>query len=96
MIIKIGHNEAIMKQYLLTKKQWRGPNGETALVPKDEGLGIMISAMMSREFGWGIDITKQQLEKVNKMRNRKQKSTYQHPIHQRIRIRGKRRRLLEL
>ena len=68
MTINMGNNEAIMKQYLLTKKQWRGPNGETALVPKDEGLGIMISAMMSREFGWGVDITKEQLEKVNEMR----------------------------
>jgi hypothetical protein len=65
-MIKIRHNEAIMKQYLLTKK-WRGPNGETALVPKDEGMGIMISAMISREFGWGIDITKQQLERINGM-----------------------------
>ncbi len=65
-MIKIRHNEAIMKQYLLTKK-WRGPNGDTALVPKDEGMGIMISAMVSREFGWGIDITKQQLERINGM-----------------------------
>ena len=38
MMIKIGHNKAIMKQYLLTKKKWRGPNGETALVPKDKGI----------------------------------------------------------
>jgi hypothetical protein len=58
MIIKIGHNEVIMKQYLLTKKQWRGPNDETALVQKDEGLGIMISAIVSRDFGGGIDRTK--------------------------------------
>ena len=28
----------------------------------------MISAMMSREFGWGVDITKEQLEKVNEMK----------------------------
>jgi hypothetical protein len=51
MMIKIGHDKAIMKQYLLTKKKWRGPNGETALVPKDKGMGIMISAMISRELG---------------------------------------------
>jgi len=37
------------------------------LVPKDEGMGIMISAMTSREFGRGIDITKEQLETINGM-----------------------------
>jgi hypothetical protein len=65
MMIKIGHNEAIMKQYLLTKKKWRGPNGETALEPKDEGMGLMISATMSREFGWGLDLSKEDLAQVN-------------------------------
>jgi hypothetical protein len=35
------------------------------LVCKDEWLVIMISAMISREFGWGIYITKEQLETIN-------------------------------
>jgi hypothetical protein len=47
MAIKIGLDEAFIKQFTLLKKAWYGPNGETALVPKDEGKGIMISAMMS-------------------------------------------------
>ena len=68
MVIKIGHDEAIIKQFTLLKKAWYGPNGETALVPKDEGMGIMISAMMSREFGWGFELTPEQLAKVNKKR----------------------------
>jgi hypothetical protein len=50
MMIKIGHNEAIMKQYLLTKKKWRGPNGETALVPKDKGMGTMISVWLGNTY----------------------------------------------
>ena len=37
MMIKIGHDEAIVKQYLLTKKKWRGPNGETAQYLKMKG-----------------------------------------------------------
>ncbi len=32
-MMKKRHNEAIMKQFLLTKKKWRGPIKETALVP---------------------------------------------------------------
>jgi hypothetical protein len=49
----------------LPKKKWKGLKGETALVRKDEWLVIMISAMISREFGWGIYITKEQLETIN-------------------------------
>jgi len=39
MLIMWGHDEAIFKQYLLTKKSWVGPNGEVGLIPKDEGMG---------------------------------------------------------
>ncbi len=67
MMIKIGHDKAIMKQYLLTKKKWRGPNGETALIPKDEGMGLMISGPMGKEFGWGSDLSKEELAQVNEM-----------------------------
>jgi hypothetical protein len=65
MMIKIGHDKANMKQYLLTKKKCRGSNGETALVPKDERIGLMISGTMSREFGWGLDLSKEETAKVN-------------------------------
>ena len=90
MVIKIGHDEAIIKQFTLLKKAWYGPNGETALVPKDEGMGIMISAMMSREFGWGFELTPEQLAKVNEKRagktmriqsQRQQKGEMQQKLH---------------
>jgi hypothetical protein len=71
MNIKIGHDEAIIKQFTLLKKAWYGPNGETALVPKDEGMGIMISAMMIREFGWGFELSPEQLAKLNEKRAEK-------------------------
>jgi hypothetical protein len=35
MLIIMGHDEAIIKQYLLTNKHWTGPNGEKAISPKD-------------------------------------------------------------
>jgi hypothetical protein len=55
MLIIWGHDEAIFKQYLLTKKGWVGPNGEIGLTPKDEGMGLMISVMQCREFGFGLE-----------------------------------------
>jgi hypothetical protein len=50
-LIIFGHEKCIYKQYLLTKKAWLLPSGEKQLVPKDEGQGIMISALQSRELG---------------------------------------------
>jgi hypothetical protein len=47
-----GHGEYIFKQYLLTQKAWMLPMGETQLVPKEEGQGVMISAFQSIEFGF--------------------------------------------
>ncbi len=52
-----GHDECIFKQYSMTNKSWKGPNGETAPVPNDDGAGLMISAFQSREFGFGIHTT---------------------------------------
>jgi hypothetical protein len=47
------------------QKNWMGPNGETAIVPKDEGAGIMISAFQSREFGFGLNMREKELPLVN-------------------------------
>ncbi len=37
LLITWGHDEMIMKQYLLTKKTWNGPCGKIGIVPKDSG-----------------------------------------------------------
>jgi len=34
MLIILGQDEAIMKQYLLTNKHWTGPNGEKGYFSK--------------------------------------------------------------
>ena len=70
-LIIFGHDECILKQFLMTKMSWKGPNGETAPVPKDDGAGLMISAFQSREFGFGLPLTEQQLIDVNKHREGK-------------------------
>jgi len=46
-LIIFGHDECIFKQYTMTGKQWYGPNGETYVVPKDDGCGVMIGSLHS-------------------------------------------------
>jgi hypothetical protein len=67
-LVVFGQDECIVKQYLFTQKGWKGPNGEQALIPKDDGLGVMISAFVSREFGFGFELTTEQLQEVNAKR----------------------------
>jgi hypothetical protein len=71
MLIIWGHDEAIIKQFTLTTKGWVGPNGETAIVPKDDGAGIMLSAFQFREFGFGLQMSEQDLALVNEYRKDK-------------------------
>jgi len=66
--ITIGQDEAIFKQFLSWWKAWSGPGGLKALWPKDDGLAVMISAMVSREFGFGVDWTDDLAKRVNEYR----------------------------
>ena len=67
-IMVIGQNKAILRQLLSLWKAWSGPGGLKALHPKDDGLAIMISAMVSRELGFGIEWTDELMALVNKAR----------------------------
>ena len=68
-LICFGHDEYIFKQSLMPSKQWYGPNKETFICPKDEGLGTVISAFQSREFGFGLETTELDLKEVNRQRD---------------------------
>jgi len=46
-LIVFGHDECICKEFLMSAKAWVGPDGEMYVVPKDDGLGIMISTFQS-------------------------------------------------
>ena len=70
-IIMIGQDESVYKQYLINSKQWNLPDGTTAVNPKDEGHGIMLSSFVSRDFGYGWQLTPEQLLIVNTYRNGK-------------------------
>jgi hypothetical protein len=65
-----GQDECIFKQYNRSNKSWSDPDGTRALLPKEDGQGVMISAFASREFGFGMQLTASQLDKVNKSRSR--------------------------
>jgi hypothetical protein len=66
--ICFGQDECIFKQFTFTLKAWTALDGQKAMIPKDEGLGIMISAFVSREFGFGYYILPDDLRKVNAAR----------------------------
>jgi hypothetical protein len=68
-LLIFGQDEAIMKQYLTSPFHWVKRDGQRAMSPKDDGLGLMASSFKSREFGFGFrDMTAEDFEKVNKFR----------------------------
>ena len=67
-LIIFGQDECIFKQYAFRSKCWNGPNGETPLMPKDEGQGVMVSAFVSREYGFNWELSSEQLYIVNEKR----------------------------
>ena len=66
-----GQDEVIMKQFLFTSLAWTLPDGSRPLVPKDEGMGLMVSAFTSRELGFGYSLSYENLMKVNEYRKGK-------------------------
>ena len=72
----IGQDESVFAQYLLSSKQWIGPKGQVPLLPKTEGDGYMLSAFVSREFGFGRQMTDNELQTVNMARQTTAFGTY--------------------
>ena len=68
VVMFIGQDEAIYKQFLFLSKMWTGPKGERALLPKDEGTGVMISAFINREYGLIKELDQHTLDLVNERR----------------------------
>ena len=52
----IGQDEVIMKQFIFSLLAWTLPDGSRPLIPKDEGMGLIISAFTSRELGYEYTI----------------------------------------
>ena len=64
----LGHDECIFKQFQFTNKSWVSDDGTHKILPKDKGMGVMISAFQSREFGFGRPLTEDELRRVNEKR----------------------------
>ncbi len=47
-----GQDESVFNQFLLKARQWVSPDGRRALLPKTDGLSVMLSALQSRETGF--------------------------------------------
>jgi len=52
----VGQDESVFAQYLFGSKTWVGPKGQRPLLPKSKGDGYVLSAFMSREFGFGREM----------------------------------------
>jgi hypothetical protein len=63
-----GQDESVFSQFLFPSKSWVGPNQERALFPKSLGEGLMLSAFVSRDTGFGMPMTNQDLALVNALR----------------------------
>ncbi len=46
-LIVIGQDKAIFKQFISLWKVWITPDGKKMIDPKDDGVGVLVSAMMS-------------------------------------------------
>ena len=67
-VILLGQDEAIFKQFTSNYKAWTMPDGSKAIMPKDDGAGVMVSAFVSREFGFGVEWSTELMEKANQLR----------------------------
>jgi hypothetical protein len=67
-LIIIGQDESAYSQYRFSSKSWKGPNGESKLLPKSDGETIMCSAFSCRGFGLGRTLTKEEIVAINMKR----------------------------
>ena len=63
-----GQDESVFSQFMFPTKSWIGPNQERGLFPKSLGEGLMISAFVSRDSGFGMPVTPEQLDEINRSR----------------------------
>jgi len=70
-LLSFSHNECIFQQFIFTLSAWSGPRGEQAIIPKDEGNGIIMYAFQSREFGFGLKLSLAEIQQINQFRSEK-------------------------
>ena len=57
-IIVFGQDETVFSQYSFNGQHWVGPGGGRSLFPKNEGMGKMVSAFISRVTSFGMELAR--------------------------------------
>ena len=68
IVMCIGQDEGIFKQFSFLSKMWTGPNGKHPLLPKDEGAGVMMSLFI-REYGLIQELDQHTLNSMHAIRH---------------------------
>ena len=61
-------NMKLLKKFIFNGSMWIGPDGERAMLPKINSLGVMVSVLQSRETGFGIEISDAMMKLINERR----------------------------
>ena len=75
-LVILGQDESCFKQYTFSKCCWVGPGGEMKLLPKTDRYTLVVSAFVSREFGFGLELTDDELRRVNERRQSREWCKY--------------------
>jgi hypothetical protein len=70
-IIIFSQDELAFHQFLLKSKNWTGPKGGCALLPKSDGMAVMVSAIISLDTGFGLKLDSTKLAERNYARQGK-------------------------
>jgi hypothetical protein len=70
-IIIFGQDESAFHQFLLKSKNWTGPKGECALLPKSDDMAVMVLAIISHDTGFGLKLDSTKLAEINYARRGK-------------------------
>jgi hypothetical protein len=68
ILIVFGQDESVFKAFAMNKSSWT-IDGMVPKREKGEGPGLMVSAMQSYEFGFGMKVSAEELELVNAIRS---------------------------
>eukprot|EP00957_Ditylum_brightwellii_P145510 11079619-Ditylum_brightwellii.AAC.1 len=62
-IAVLCQDEVIFKKDFFSLKGWKMHNGETVLLPKTEVEGLIVSALQNRYWGFGFQLTEDDLKR---------------------------------
>ena len=58
----------VYHQHNSSSKKWVCPDKTRVLSPKHNGYGLMVSAFVSRDFGYGLPLSEHELQEINRVR----------------------------